>query len=222
MRCRSFDELGDGIPEEFVTQVFGEFATGKTTLCLQLCVSASRQKKQSIFCDTENGFSPKRLLQMGGEEVLKNVMVLKPRKFKEQTQAVERIEKMMSEKIGFVCVDSMVSLYRLEAKDYESRRELSIELGKQLLILSRISKEYKIPVVITNQVYEKLDSKDVSPVGGAVLTYWSKLILKLEKLEGLGKRRAIVIRHPYVSEGESCEFKIAREGIVEISKSKAF
>jgi DNA repair protein RadB len=224
--CALFDEMTDGIPEKMVSQVYGEYATGKTTLCLQMCVRASRAKKKSFFIDTEGGFSPERLAQMGGEAALKDVMVFEVRDFSEQTERVIGLEGMMSGKVGFVCVDSVVSLYRLEASDYDARLDLSREMGRQLLVLSRIARTNNIPVLVTNQVYEKMPSdsnqkyiskgisrEGVMPLGGDVLKYWCKMIVKLEKVER-AVRRATLVRHSYKEEEVSCLVSITHEGIL--------
>jgi len=224
--CALFDEMTDGIPEKMVSQVYGEYATGKTTLCLQMCVRASRAEKKSFFIDTEGGFSPERLVQMGGETTLKDVMVFEVRDFSEQTERVIGLEGMMSGKVGFVCVDSVVSLYRLEASDYNTRLDLSREMGRQLLVLSRIARTNNIPVLVTNQVYEKMSSdsnrkyiskgiskEGVMPLGGDVLKYWCKMIVKLEKVER-AVRRATLVRHSYKEEEVSCLVSITHEGIL--------
>jgi DNA repair protein RadB len=209
-----------------VSQVYGEYATGKTTLCLQMCVRASRDGKKSFFIDTEGGFSPERLAQMGGETALKNVMVFEVRDFSEQTERVIGLEGMMSGKVGFVCVDSVVSLFRLEASDYDTRLDLSRKMGRQLLVLSRIARTNNIPVLVTNQVYEKMPSdsnqkyiskgisrESVMPLGGDVLKYWCKMIVKLEKVEK-AVRRATLIRHSYKEEEVSCLMSITSKGIL--------
>lgn len=207
--CIPFDEMTDGIPERMVSQVYGEYATGKTTLCLQMCINASRARKKSFFMDTEGGFSAERLKQIGGEAALKDVMVFGVSDFSEQTARIVEFEEMMSEKVGFICVDSIVSLYRLEASDYDARIYLAREMGKQLLILSRIAREDNIPVLVTNQVYEK---DGIFPLGGDVLKYWCKMIVKFEK-KGKAIRRALLIRHSYKPEEESCIFRITEEGM---------
>jgi DNA repair protein RadB len=163
---------------------------------------------------------------MGGEAALKDVMVFEVRDFSEQTERVIGLEGMMSGKVGFVCVDSVVSLYRLEASDYDARLDLSREMGRQLLVLSRIARTNNIPVLVTNQVYEKMPSdsnqkyiskgisrEGVMPLGGDVLKYWCKMIVKLEKVER-AVRRATLVRHSYKEEEVSCLVSITHEGIL--------
>lgn len=208
----------DGVPEGILTQVYGEHATGKTTLCLMCCKYSLLRGKKSIFIDTEGGFSPKRLSLMGVKN-LEDIIVFQPRDYPAQQESLLKLEKIMSTRIGFVCVDSLVSLYRLEGYDHKKRTELSRKLGNDLLILSRIARDFSIPLVITNQVYDDVaGGKEKIPVGGDVLKYWSKLIVKLEKEEqNNNKRKATLLRHPYKKEGESVYYDIGDPGIIDVS-----
>jgi len=206
------------VPEGILTQIYGEHATGKTTLCLMCCKYALLRGKKSIFVDTEGGFSPKRLDLMGVKN-LEDIIVFQPRDFAAQQESLSKLEKIMSTRIGFVCVDSLVSLYRLEGYDRKKRTELSRELGNDLLILSRIARDYNIPLIITNQVYDDVTGgKEKIPIGGDVLKYWSKLIVKLERGEqDNNKRKATLLRHPYKKEGESVFYDIGDPGIIDAS-----
>jgi len=212
------DLLIDGIPEGVITQFYGEHATGKTTICLMCCKYSLLRDKKSVFIDTEGGFSPKRLSLMGVKN-LEDIIVFQPRDYAAQQQSVAKLEKIMSTRIGFVCVDSLVSLYRLEGYDHKKRTELARQLGNDLLILSRIARDYNIPLIITNQVYDDVSgSKEKVPIGGEVLKYWSKLIVKLEKEEqNNNRRKATLLRHPYKKEGESVYYDIGDPGIIDAS-----
>jgi DNA repair protein RAD51 len=73
--------LGGGVETGCITEVFGEFRTGKTQLCHTLCVTAQRPLDQGgaegrvIYVDTEGTFRPQKLVaiaerfQMNPEEV---------------------------------------------------------------------------------------------------------------------------------------------------------
>ncbi len=208
------DKLSDGFPEKAITQIYGDFATGKTTFCLQLCVQSCNLEKKSIYVDTEGNFSPERLLQIDSEIDLKDILVLELFSFEKQCDTIENLDEKMNDGIGCIVVDSMVSLYRLEGSSYDERRELNRLLGKQMLTLSKIAREHDIPVVITNQIYEDFDN-GITPLGGSVLKYWSNIIIELTKIpERTGWRRATIIKHKYKKEGASCEFRISGKGII--------
>lgn len=63
---QEFDRLlGGGVQSMAMTEVFGEFRTGKTQLCLSLCVSCQLSEEgpmgKAAFIDTEGTFRPERL-----------------------------------------------------------------------------------------------------------------------------------------------------------------
>lgn len=206
------DDLTNGLLEGKITQVYGEFATGKTTYCLQAAVRASETGKKTIYVDTENGFSPERAMQIGGRDVLRDLMIYYPRDLQDQTRTIVNLEGNIGDSVGLIVVDSLVSLYKVDAKDLESRTELIYEISLQLLVLSRIAREAGIPVLVTNHVYEDIEAKRTAPVGGHTVKYWSKVILEFTK-EADSIRAARLVRHPYLPEKRCCKFRLTNEGI---------
>ncbi|MDR1721575.1 MAG: DNA repair protein RadB, partial [Methanobrevibacter sp.] len=90
------------------------------------------------------------------------------------------------------------------------------ELGRQMKLLSSVSRKYDVAVLITNQIYSTFDSEnngDIRPIGGDVLKYWSKVIIELEKSDVIGQRIATLKRHRSMPEGISCNFRITSHGI---------
>lgn len=77
--------LGGGIETGAITEVFGEFRTGKTQLCHTLCVTCQRPLDQggaegrAMYIDTEGTFRPQKLVaiaeryHMDPSEVLVNL-----------------------------------------------------------------------------------------------------------------------------------------------------
>ncbi|MDY6769796.1 MAG: helix-hairpin-helix domain-containing protein, partial [Candidatus Nanohaloarchaea archaeon] len=79
-----FDELmGGGIESQSITEVYGEYGSGKTQVALQLAVNVQRGEdgQKAIFIDTEDTFVPERVQEiaeaqdMDPEEVLDNIFV---------------------------------------------------------------------------------------------------------------------------------------------------
>ncbi len=62
--------LAGGIETGSITELFGEFRTGKTQLCHTLCVTCQLKLEQgggegrALYIDTEGTFRPKRLIAM--------------------------------------------------------------------------------------------------------------------------------------------------------------
>ena len=77
--------LKGGIETGSITEIFGEFRTGKTQLCHTLCVTCQLPMEQggaegkAMYIDTEGTFRPERLIEiaekygLNGQDVLDNV-----------------------------------------------------------------------------------------------------------------------------------------------------
>ena len=197
-----FSFLGDMNKE--VMMIYGEAGTGKTTLALQAALDCVKKDGKVLFLDTEKGFSLERFEQMGGEDWekhLEHVMVINIKDFKEQ---YERVNKVIPHVKGFglIIVDTIGNLYRKDArKDVKAANRL---MDRQLRFLFEISKE--VPVILTNQVYDKMDSNEKVSVGGNMVLKWCKKIFELNK-----EPREIVMHKP---ENKKDSFTIIDSGIV--------
>ena len=124
--------------------------------------------------------------------------------------------KMADEPFALVVIDSIMAPSRC---DYTGRGELSERqqhLAKVLNRLQKLSEEYNVAVVITNQVVANPDGamfvKDNSkPIGGNIMAHASVTRLKLRK--GRGDTRVCkVIDSPCLPESEAM-FAIGAAGI---------
>jgi DNA repair protein RadB len=75
------------------------------------------------------------------------------------------------------------------------------------------AKRYEIPVIITNQVYMDPVRNTFSGLGGTALEHISKVIVRLEKTDTPGIRRARLVKHRSRPEGASFEYAITEDGI---------
>ena len=101
--------LGGGIETGSLTEIFGEFRTGKTQLCHTLCVTVQRPLDQggaegkAIYVDTEGTFRPAKLqaiaerFQMNPEEVLDNVIVARAHNSEQQLELLADAAALMCE-----------------------------------------------------------------------------------------------------------------------------
>lgn len=221
----NFDEIfGGGIIENTITQIYGPPASGKTNLCLILAVNIAKKNKNVLFIDTEGGFSIERVKQISYKynlkEILKNILLITPTSYEEQKAAIGKISEILKNKdFGVIIVDSFTILYRLEDVEIQKKKQ---ELGKQMEELAKISRKFNIPVFITNQVYYvfkndnedlKYELQEVTPVGGDVLEYWSKVIVELKIEQQSRIRVAILKKHKFIEEGKITKFRIVNEGI---------
>lgn len=208
--------LYGGYENDIISVIYGGSGTGKTNFCLLAAVSQAKKGKKVIFIDTEGGFSAERVKQLAMEasnDVLKNILLLKPTNFVEQKKAFEELLKNLKDEVGLIVVDGMTILYRLDfaaarEKDDNEMKKINSELARQLRILAEIARKRNIPVLVTNQVYKWEDSMKM--VGGDILRYWGKCLIELTNEKG--KRVAYLRKHRSLPEKE-LEFQIVDSGV---------
>eukprot|EP01042_Synura_sphagnicola_P000955 gene955-1076_t len=221
--------LGGGIETGSLTEVFGEFRTGKTQLCHTLCVICQMPLDQGgaegkcIYVDTEGTFRPQKLVaiaerfSLNAEEVLENVVCARAHNSEQQMELLGDAAALMCEsRYALLVVDSATALYRT---DYQGRGELSerqMHLGQFLRQLTRLAEEFGVAVVLTNQVVANPDgmsfAKDnTKPIGGNIIAHASTTRLKFKK--GRGDNRVCqVYDSPTLPESE-CSFSVGNAGL---------
>jgi DNA repair protein RadB len=176
-------------------------------------VECVKKGKKAIYIDTE-AISPDRFRQIAGEnakEIAQQIIIFEPHNFEEQYAAVKEIEKLISDKIGLILIDSATAFYRFELDQEESGIRTRRELANQIGLIHAIARKHRIVAVMTNQIYSDM-AGGVRPIGGSGIEHISKTIIQLEKT-GDGKRRAKLWKHRSLPEGGTCEFTITNEGV---------
>lgn len=223
--------LGNGLETGSMTEIFGEFRTGKTQIChtlavtCQLPIEKGGAEGKCLYIDTEGTFRPERLLSIAekygldGEQVLENVAYARAYNSDHQAALLIQASAMMSEsRYALLVVDSATALYRT---DFSGRGELSarqMHLAKFLRNLLRLADEFGIAVVITNQVVAQVDGASAmfnadpkKPIGGNIMAHASTTRLYLRK--GRGETRICKIYDsPCLPEAEAV-FAIHADGI---------
>jgi DNA repair protein RadB len=209
--CRNIDALlSGGLLESAITQVYGAPGTGKSNIAIFTAFNAAKAGNRVLFIDTEGSFHQERVKQIfgNGKAYLKNITLVNVSDFESQKDAIFGINK----KYDLVIVDSMTSLYRVERTD-ENHSEINKELGKQATVLLAYARKNNVPVLITNQVYTNMENGEAEPVGGDILKYYSKIIMKLEKDDR--KRKLILKKHVCKRDGGECLFTIVENGLID-------
>ncbi|XP_041354399.1 DNA repair protein RAD51 homolog 1 [Gigantopelta aegis] len=222
--------LQGGVETGSITEVFGEFRTGKTQLChtlavtCQLPIDMGGGEGKAMYIDTEGTFRPERLLavaerySLSGSDVLDNVAYARAYNSDHQSQLLIQAAAMMAEsRYALLIVDSATALYRT---DYSGRGELSarqMHLGRFLRMLLRLADEFGVAVLITNQVVAQVDGASMfaadpkKPIGGNIIAHASTTRLYLRK--GRGETRICKIYDsPCLPEAEAM-FAINPDGI---------
>jgi len=205
--------LGGGLEIRTITQLYGEPASGKSTLALIASVSCLREGQAVVYIDTE-GFSIDRFRQIAGEDTEKiadRLFLFEPIDFEHQAAMITEAEKVIkAHKPRLLVVDSATALYRT---DLDKGRDATHALTRQMIHLLGYAKRYEVPVIVTNQVYMDTAKNTFLGLGGTALEHLSKVIVRLEKVDGTRYRRARLVKHRSQPEGASFEFEIVGDGI---------
>ena len=222
------DLLGGGLETGAVTELFGEFRTGKTQLAHQLCVNVQRSYEDgglegcALYIDTEGTFRPERIIQMASAKdmdytkALQNIVVGRAYNSDHQMLLTKEASKIIEEKnIKLVIVDSLIGHFRSE---YIGRGTLANRqqiLNTHIHDLLRISELYdEMAVLFTNQVSAKPDvfyGNPITATGGNIVAHGATIRIYLRK--GKGEQRvAKIIDAPNLPE-EDAIFSISEDGI---------
>lgn len=192
--------LAGGMETGSITEIFGEFRTGKTQICHTLCVTCQLSREEgggagkALYIDTEGTFRPEKLaaiaerFNLDPESVIENVMYARAYNSDHQNKLLVQACALMSESnYALLIVDSATALYRT---DFSGRGELSarqMSLAKFLRNLQKIADEFQVAVVITNQVVAQVDGtsfggmNDKKPIGGHIMAHAAQTRLYLRK-----------------------------------------
>ena len=221
--------LEGGVETGSITEVFGEFRTGKTQLCHTLCVTCQMAvtdggaEGKALYIDTEGTFRPARLQAIAERfgldptVALENVAYARAHNSEHQMELLKVAAAIMSQdRYALLVVDSATALFRT---DYTGRGELSerqTQMGQFLRQLTRLAEEYGVAVFITNQVVANPDgmsfAKDATkPIGGNIIAHASTTRLRLRK--GRGENRIMtVFDSPTLPEADA-QFAVSAAGI---------
>uniref|UniRef100_A0A7S1AVC9 Meiotic recombination protein DMC1 n=1 Tax=Noctiluca scintillans TaxID=2966 RepID=A0A7S1AVC9_NOCSC len=224
--------LGGGVESCSITEIFGEFRCGKTQICHSLAVMTQLPPNlggangKVIYIDTEGTFRPERIRQIAeskgvsAEAAMDNIVYARCYTSEHLVQLmVEAASIMVSDedRFGLVIVDSIMGIFRV---DFHGRGELSERqqcLGRVLSKLQKMSEEFNVAVVLTNQVMADPGGgcafmpSHPKPVGGHILAHFSTTRVFLRK--GRAEQRvAKIFDSPWLPESESI-FEIFAGGI---------
>jgi DNA repair protein RadA len=180
--------LGGGIETRSITELYGEYGTGKTQICHTLCVTVQRDTSvtgishKALYIDTENTFRPERIVSIANSRKAYNSS--------HQEVIIEEAANIIQiHGIQLVIVDSVVSHYRAEFLGRSVLSERQQRINRFLHILLRIAETCSVAVVITNQIQSSPDAffgDPYRPTGGNVMGHTTTYRIYLKKA---GKNR---------------------------------
>jgi DNA repair and recombination protein RadA len=226
---KCFDELlGGGFEVNAITEIYGEFGSGKTQICHTSAVMVQQKITDGgleggvIYVDTENTFRPERIVSISKARnidhvsVLENIVVAKAFNSAHQELIMHEVGKIIeNNNIKLLILDSAISHYRAEYLGRAMLSERQQKINRLMHILIRISETYKIAVLLTNQIQSVPDTLFGDPfraTGGNIIAHSSTYRIYLKKA---GKNRiARIVDSPYHPEIEAL-FSLGEEGVTD-------
>ena len=224
---RNLDDLfGGGIEQRAVTEIYGEYGTGKSQICHTLCVLVKQTRHdggltgKALYIDTENTFRPERIVsiaearKMDPQVALDNVIVAKAYNSAHQELIIQESGPVLDEKnVKLLIVDSAVAHYRAEFIGRGVLSERQQKLNKFMHMLVRIAETYEVAILATNQIQSSPDAifgDAFRPTGGNVVAHTSTYRVFLKRS---GKNRiARMVDSPYHPEREVL-FMLSEQGV---------
>lgn len=230
---KAFDSLiGGGIETGAITECYGAYGSGKTSLAHQLAVNVQLPKSEggadgiAVWIDSEGTIRPEYVKQIAEAKGLDSEKVLK--KFKgvrsfnsdHQMLLAEKVEDLIKNDklpIKLVIVDSLMSHFRSEFIGRGTLADRQQKLNKHIHVLLKLAQTYDLAIYITNQVMAKPDTFFGDPtqaIGGHILHHASTYRVYLRRGKK-GTRVAKLVDAPAMPDGEAI-FKVTDRGIEDV------
>jgi DNA repair protein RadA len=227
--------LGGGIESQSITEFYGEYGSGKSQICHQLCVNVQLPRERggldgaALYIDTENTFRTERIFQMAQnlgldpEEAIKKIIFAEAFTSDHQIFLLENADKVIKENnVRLIIVDSLTSHFRSEYLGREMLQERQQKLNKHMHMLIKLARGFNAVAVVTNQVMSKPDvffGEAIHPVGGHIVAHTSHTRVFLRKSARGPVRIARLVSSPYLAEGEGV-FRVSERGIEDINQNE--
>lgn len=193
----SLDEaLGvGGMPKGRIIEIYGQEATGKSTICLHLAAECQKQGGSVVYFDMEHALNPVYAEALGVN--LDEMPVSQPPCAEECLEIAENAAR--SGEVALIIIDSVAALVpqaEINGEMGDSLPGLQARLmGQALRKLTPIASSTKTCIVFVNQLREKIGvmfgSPETTP-GGKALKFYSSIRLDMRNIGKLKSEDKIV------------------------------
>lgn len=180
-----------GWPKGRIIEVYGEFSSGKTTLCLLSIVKAQEQGVPVIFIDAENAFDPNYAKKLGVD--LQGLLVNQPDGLENAIDLIIHLMEHAPKEGLMIVLDSVAQLEPMHVMESDAHTQ-TIGLkarvwSSQLPKLTKAAQKSNSTLILINQVREKINPKPweekKSIPGGNAIKFGTSLRLHIRrKVEG--------------------------------------
>jgi DNA repair protein RadA len=233
---KALDKLVDGgLETQTITEFYGEYGSGKSQFCHQLCVNVQLPPERgglngsALYVDTENTFRLERIIQMSKylgldpEQVVKNIIYAEAFTSDHQMFLLENADEIIkANNIKIIIVDSLTAHFRSEYIGREMLASRQQKLNKHMHKLISLARAFNAVAVVTNQVMAKPDQffgDATHPIGGHIVGHTSHTRIYLRRASHGPVRIARLVSSPYLPEGEEI-LKVTENGIEDVTEEE--
>lgn len=233
---KALDKIIDGgLETQTITEFYGEFGSGKSQICHQLCVNVQLPPERgglngsALYVDTDNTFRLERIVQMSKhlgldpEQVVKKIIYAEAFTSDHQMFLLENADEIIkANNIKIIIVDSLTAHFRSEYIGREMLASRQQKLNKHMHKLISLARAFNAVAVVTNQVMAKPDQffgDAIHPIGGHIVGHTSHTRIYLRKASHGPIRIARLVSSPYLPEGEEI-LKVTENGIEDVSEEE--
>jgi DNA repair protein RadA len=226
--------LGGGFETQAITELYGEFGSGKSQIVHQMAVNVQLPEEEgglggsAVYIDTENTFRPERIEQMVNgleknldlSDFLANIHVARAHTSDHQMLLMETAREMAESMRGndkpvkLFIIDSLTAHFRAEFAGRGTLAARQQKLNRHMHDLFRLADEFNAVALVTNQVMSNpavFFGDPTKPIGGNIVGHSATFRIYLRKSKG-GKRIARLVDSPNLPEGEAT-FMVEEAGL---------
>jgi recombination protein RecA len=195
--CLSLDlAIGGGFPKGRIVEIFGDEASGKTTLALHLVSGVQKVGGTAAFVDAEHALDPEYAKKIGVK--VEDLLISQPDSGEQALEIVETLTR--SNAVDAIVIDSVAALTpkaEIEGEMGDQFIGLQARLMSQALRkLAGIVSKSKTIIIFLNQTRQKIGIMWGSPTttsGGTALKFYASIRLELKKIGQIKKGETQVV-----------------------------
>lgn len=205
--------IGGGIPRGRITELYGDWSTMKSYLCLKAAAQVQSEGGVVVYVDTEHSYDPEWAAALGCNP--DDIVLMHPATGEEAIDAMETAIRMEAA----LCVwDSVAAT--LPQDEWEAAAEDKVQPGRLAFLMSRGLRKLNTAnkhtaMIFTNQIREKIGVRYGSPEttpGGRALPFYASMRVNL--------RKAGKVREKVSKDGEGTGATLGMKIRASVEKSK--
>ncbi|NMC04510.1 MAG: hypothetical protein GYA24_04820, partial [Candidatus Lokiarchaeota archaeon] len=166
--------LARGNIEPGIYHLFGQGATGKTTIAMCCAAGIAARGHVVAWIDASKGFSPPRFAEISGavagKDLSNRVLINKAVNPLALDHALKMLQENMSKwRCGLVVLDTAFGTFNRTIDDPVLARVLWIQAKEQLSRLVLLCNSHKVPLLLINNVGYKPGSDQERPTGEDII-----------------------------------------------------